>query len=69
MSEASANKLNLTAMSIADVVRLLTLVGEGTVTLAMVEADIAKGAPTNTDGTMSLIHYAAWLVRELAHGD
>jgi hypothetical protein len=30
----------------------------------MLEADIAAGAPANADGTMNLIHYAAWLARE-----
>jgi hypothetical protein len=24
-------------------------------------ADIADGAPTNPDGTVNLVHYAAWL--------
>ena len=27
----------------------------------MLRADIDAGAPTNTDGTISVIHYAAWL--------
>ena len=30
------------------------------------EADIEAGAPTNADGTINLVHYAAWLVKELA---
>ena len=32
----------------------------------VLEADLAAGAPTNADGTINLVHYAAWLVRELA---
>lgn len=35
----------------------------------MVRADIEAGAPTNADGTLNLIHYAAWLAKEAAHGD
>lgn len=31
---------------------------------AMIEADVADGAPTNPDGTLNLIRYAAWLIRE-----
>ncbi len=31
-------------------------------------ADIAADAPTNTDGTLSLLTYAAWLVKERGHG-
>ena len=30
------------------------------------EADIAAGAPTNADGSVNLVHYAAWLVKEAA---
>ena len=35
----------------------------------MIELDIAEGAPTNADGTLNLVHYAAWLVKEMAGGD
>jgi hypothetical protein len=28
-------------------------------------ADIEAGAPSNSDGTMNLVHYAAWLVKEM----
>jgi hypothetical protein len=27
----------------------------------MIAADIRDGAPTNPDGTVNLVHYAAWL--------
>jgi len=30
------------------------------------EADIVAGAPTNADGSVNLVHYAAWLVKEAA---
>jgi hypothetical protein len=26
------------------------------------------GAPTNADGSINLVHYAAWLVKEMATG-
>jgi hypothetical protein len=35
----------------------------------MIEADRAAGAPTNAGGTINLVHYAAWLVREMASRD
>jgi hypothetical protein len=31
--------------------------------------DLAAGAPANTDGTVNLVHYAAWIVKELGRGD
>jgi hypothetical protein len=32
----------------------------------MLRADLAAGAPVNPDGTLHLVRYAAWLVREMA---
>ena len=34
-----------------------------------IREDIDAGAPVNTDGTINLVHYAAWLAREVARGD
>lgn len=52
-----------TALTVAQLAALLSAVGPS-VAPAEVEADRAAGAPTNPDGTINLIHYAAWLVRE-----
>lgn len=62
-------RLNPAALSVADAARVLTRLGGGEVTEAMLRADIDAGAPTNTDDTMNLIHYAAWLVKEMARGE
>ena len=61
-------KLNLTALPVAEAARLLSAVGGQAVTVEMLQADLAAGAPTNADGTLNLVHYAAWLVREMASG-
>ena len=29
---------------------------------------LAAGAPVNSDGTLNLVHYAAWLVKEMTSG-
>ncbi len=34
-----------------------------------IREDIEDGAPVNPDGTINLLHYAAWLAREVARGD
>jgi hypothetical protein len=34
-----------------------------TVTPAMIEADLAAGAPIDADGRMNLIEYVAWLAK------
>ena len=56
-------------MTVADVARLLTKAGGHLVTIGMLEADLAAGAPANGDGTINLIHFAAWLVREMSNRD
>lgn len=63
------NPLNPTALSVTETAMVLTKTGGQPVTEAMIREDIAEGAPTNADGTLNLVHYAAWLVREMAGGD
>ncbi len=60
------NKLNPTALPLADAARLLSALGGQAVTVEMLAADVAAGAPTNADGTLNLVNYAAWLVKEMA---
>jgi hypothetical protein len=57
--------LSPTALSPADLVRLLTKVSGEPITEEMVRADLGAGAPANADGTINLVHYTAWLVREM----
>jgi len=61
--------LNPAALSVADAARLLSKAGGGAVTEEMLEADLGAGAPANPDGTINLVHYAAWLIREMAGGE
>jgi hypothetical protein len=61
--------LNPTSLTVADAARLLTRVGGQPITVEMLQADLAAGAPANADGTINLVHYAAWLVREMASRD
>lgn len=60
-------RLNPSAMSIADAARVLSRIGGQSVTAEMLRTDIDAGAPTNRDGTLNLVHYAAWLVKEMAN--
>ena len=57
--------VNPAALSPDDLARVLSRMGCGRVTREMIEADIEDGAPTNTDGTLHIVHYAAWLVGEM----
>lgn len=58
-------RLNPAAMSLRDAARLLAKVGGPSISEAMLTSDVDAGAPTNADGTINLVHYAAWLVREM----
>ena len=60
--------LKPTALSLADVAKLLSKMGAKTVTLEMLQADLAAGAPSNRDGSINLVNYAAWLAREESNG-
>ncbi len=58
--------LNPAALSVTDTARLLTRVGGRPVSEAMIARDIEEGFQTNADGTINLVHFAAWLVRDMA---
>jgi len=57
-------RISLVALTKEQLIELLTKVGSSTISAESLEADIAQGAPVNEDGTINLIHYAAWLIRE-----
>jgi len=65
----TAETPRMTALTPAQAAKILAAAGNRRITEAMVRADIEAGAPTNADGTVNLVHYAAWLAREAAHGD
>ena len=62
-------RLQPTSLTMEHMQRILAAAGGRPVTEEMIRADIAAGAPVNPDGTMNLIHYAAWLAQARAHGN
>ena len=60
---------SLTALTVAQVSQVLSAAGGRRITEEMLRADIDAGAPANADGTINLVHYTAWLVREVSGGD
>ena len=65
---ADMPRLNPTALSVEQAAQVLSAVGRTAITAEMLHQDIAAGAPTNADGTLNLVFYAAWLVKERGHG-
>lgn len=63
--DQSKRQISVLAITPADAARLLAGAGWPEITEAMVRDDIAAGAPTNADGTVNLVHYAAWLLKEM----
>ena len=67
MSEKSPTPL---ALSVPQLAKILSAVGGRRISEAMIHADIDAGATVNSDGTINLVHYTAWLAREeVAGGD
>ena len=62
------SRLNPAALGVADAARVLSRIGGKPITEQMLRADIDAGAPTNANGTINLVHYAAWLVKEMSVG-
>ena len=58
-----AEKLAPAALAVADVARLLGVAED------VVQKHVAAGAPAAADGSVNLVHYAAWLIKDVADGD
>ena len=56
-------RANPAALTVEQLARLLG------VAAAKVQAHVEAGAPTAANGTINLVHYAAWLNRQLAGSD
>jgi hypothetical protein len=74
MSESNADGrqaggLSPQSLRLEDLARILSALGPKPVTVEMLRDDIDDGAPTNADGTINLVHYVAWLVKDMGRAD
>lgn len=67
--ERQHGPLNPQALRLADMAHILSASSATPITVEMLEDDIANGAPKNLDGTVNLVHYGAWLVKEVSSGN
>ena len=58
-------QLNPLALPPEDAVRLLNRAGCRIMTMEMLQTDIDAGMPVNDDGSINLVKYMAWLIREV----
>jgi len=49
--------------------KLLSAAAKVRIPVEQIAEDLEAGAPRNADGTISLVHYAAWMVKEMGRGD
>jgi hypothetical protein len=62
-------QLSPTALPVREAAQLLSKAVGRLVTEEMLRQDIEAGAPLNANGTLNLVHYAAWLAKERGRGD
>ena len=63
--DAPRQQLNPAALTVEELAQLLAAAGGTPVSADDVRADVAAGAPVLPGGRVNLVHYAAWLVREV----
>lgn len=57
--------LNPLALSPENLVKVLVKSGCRIMTLEMLRRDIDSGMPVNVDGTVNLVKYMAWMIKEI----
>ena len=62
---AAADRMDPLALTVAQAARLLSAAGGIAVTEDAIRWHIAAGAPTTADGRINLVHYAAWLNKDM----
>ncbi len=60
------NNLNPLALSQEDVIKLLNRAGCRIMTMEMLQNDIDAGMPINANGTVNLVKYMAWMIKEIS---
>jgi hypothetical protein len=59
-------QLNPNRLSVEQAAQLLSAAAQVQVPTVHIAADVEAGAPQNADGTLNLVHYAAWNVKQMA---
>ena len=68
MSESN-NQVDPTRLSIEQASKLLSAAYRERIDVVKIQEDIDSGSPTNSDGTLNLVNYAAWQAEEMGRGD
>lgn len=58
------DQANIQSLDAQTLSRILSQSYGASVSVEQIESDIENGAPTNEDGTISLVVYASWLIQQ-----
>lgn len=56
------------ALTVEQLAQVLSAAAQRRVQVENIQADIEAGAPTNADGTLSVLDYTAWQLQEMHRG-
>jgi len=56
---------SLLALPPEKLAEMLAKLGFSGMTSELLQQDVDDGAPVNADGTFNLVHYMAWMIREI----
>ena len=65
MPNMTPTQVNPLALSVVELAKMLSAVGGKKVAAEDVQADIDAGSPVGAGGKVNLVHYTAWLLREV----
>ena len=68
MSENSHENLRITAITPAQAAKILSAVYRRRITQQQIHQIAETGGLLRSDGTINLVHYTAWLIKETASG-
>jgi hypothetical protein len=68
MSSGNA-PLDPNRLTVEQAAKLLSAAAKLLVPVDHIAADLAAGAPTNPDGTINLVSYAAWLLKGMGRAE
>lgn len=56
-------------LTVEQAAKLLSAAAKVRISEELIVKDIDEGAPQNNDGTINLVYYAAWIVKEMGRGE
>jgi hypothetical protein len=68
MSEKQ-NSIDPTRLTPEQAAKLLSAATKVRIPIEQITEDLEAGAPANSDGSINLVQYAAWIVKEMGRGD